>query len=442
MSLYKGPDGYYIAELRSKELGRLKLSMRSKNKADVAKPRYDALTRLWREAKGPAGAERRALLEQVRSGAVPIERLQSMVAANEPLVLAVAVPPAEPAPVEPKASIWPTVDAATKRYLDWLVANPNRRKSTWNAARSALRWFVAFTVPVDGTDTRLGALTLDAVTSDMIEAAQQSLITLETPPSTITAYMTRVQALWSWTQRRENRAAIEGKRDAIVLHSPIDPETAARDTTARDRWLTYDEAELLLAATPDQLLFVVGCGLFAGLRIEEALHLRPSDIDLTLGTLSIAVQQHWRPKTTRAERVVPIAEPFHPIVEQHLARFASAEWMMPALGDPDTPFKYHALRTRFEVVVGDAELLYGRDDARGVTFHTLRHTFASWLVMRGVDLYTVSQLLGDRFETVEDTYAHMSPDFKKRAIDALKGAVRVPAMSEETATETTTDEGE
>lgn len=431
MSLYKGPDGYYLAELRSEELGRWKTSMRTKKKA-AAEPIYQAVKRLWRESHGPSGAARRALLDQVRAGAVPVERVESMVREQAPLVVAV---------VPGEGTAWPTVDAAMERYLNAITANPNRRKSTWSAARSALRWFVEVTVPVAGVQTRLGALTLDAVTSDMVEGAQQSLIAAGTPPNTVTAYMTRVQALWSWTQRRENRSAIEGKRDAILLHSPIDPETASRETSARDRWLTYDEGERLLAATPDQLLFAVGCGIFAGLRIEEMLHLRPSDVDLDLGILSIAVQKDWRPKTKRAERVVPIAEPFRPLVEHHLECYASGEWMMPALLDPDTPFKYHALRARLQVIVTDAELLYGRRDPRGVTFHTLRHTFASWLVMRGVDLYTVSQLLGDRIETVEATYAHMSPDFKKRAIDALKGAVKVPALDENTATETATDEG-
>lgn len=44
------------------------------------------------------------------------------------------------------------------------------------------------------------------------------------------------------------------------------------------------------------------------------------------------------------------------------------------------------------------------------TFHTLRHTFASWLVMKGVDLYTVQKLLGHASIETTMRYAHLRPD--------------------------------
>ncbi|MFH0913126.1 MAG: tyrosine-type recombinase/integrase [Candidatus Omnitrophota bacterium] len=52
-------------------------------------------------------------------------------------------------------------------------------------------------------------------------------------------------------------------------------------------------------------------------------------------------------------------------------------------------------------------------------FHDLRHTFASQLVMSGVDLNTVRDLLG--YESLEVTfrYSRLSPDHKQRAVDTL-----------------------
>jgi integrase len=415
VSLFKNADGMWEADVRVEGVGRFHGSMRTRKKVE-AQPRYDALRRLFREAKGPFGADRRALIAQLRDGSLPIERLASMFAGGEALQPAQAV-------VE-QSITWPTVDTSIKKYLEWIAGNARRRNSTWKTARSQLRKFAKFTIG----DVRMGSLPLDRITSTHIETYQRALLDAKTPPNSVTAYMTRVGALWSWTQQRENRSAIEERRVAVVIHSPIDPETAARETSRRDRYLTEAEAEALLSVTPDRFRFVVATGLFAGLRIGEILHLRTNvDVDLTLGTLAVQVQQDWKPKTERSIRVVPIAADLLPIVLHHIDRYASSDWMMPAIEDPGVPFADSTFRWHFNQMVANAGLVNGRKDPRGVIFHTLRHTFASWLVMKGVDLYTVAKLLGDSVRMVEDVYADLSPDHKRRAIESLRGAIAIPA---------------
>lgn len=62
-----------------------------------------------------------------------------------------------------------------------------------------------------------------------------------------------------------------------------------------------------------------------------------------------------------------------------------------------------------------------------VTWHTLRHTFASRLVMAGVDLKTVQELMGHKTIATTARYAHLAPTHKLRAL-VRPGAV-VPAQS-------------
>ena len=55
-------------------------------------------------------------------------------------------------------------------------------------------------------------------------------------------------------------------------------------------------------------------------------------------------------------------------------------------------------------------------------FHDLRHTFASHLVMNGVDIRTVSELMGHSSITMTMKYAHLAPDSRLHAVQTLASA--------------------
>jgi integrase len=75
----------------------------------------------------------------------------------------------------------------------------------------------------------------------------------------------------------------------------------------------------------------------------------------------------------------------------------------------------------FDRVVDDLEFNVGITDRRQkLTFHSLRHTYASWLVMQGTPLYTVQRLLGHKTIALTERYAHLAPDTLKAAVNMFE----------------------
>lgn len=80
-----------------------------------------------------------------------------------------------------------------------------------------------------------------------------------------------------------------------------------------------------------------------------------------------------------------------------------------------------AVSMTYQRVVQRLGFNLGIDDVtQKVVFHTLRHTYASWLVMGGVDLYTTQKLMGHKSHQMTQRYAHLAPEHLEKAVNSLE----------------------
>jgi integrase len=79
-------------------------------------------------------------------------------------------------------------------------------------------------------------------------------------------------------------------------------------------------------------------------------------------------------------------------------------------------------RTWFELVIEEAA--EKMPSLKDFTWHCLRHTFISRLVMKGVDLRTVQELAGHKTISMTVRYAHLAPEHNQAAIEKLDPVVK------------------
>jgi len=74
----------------------------------------------------------------------------------------------------------------------------------------------------------------------------------------------------------------------------------------------------------------------------------------------------------------------------------------------------------FARVIDEMGLNDGITDRRQkITFHSCRHTFCSWLAMRGVDLHVIQDLLGHKTLTMTQRYKHLAPQKLQSTVNIL-----------------------
>ena len=159
--------------------------------------------------------------------------------------------------------------------------------------------------------------------------------------------------------------------------------------------------------------------LATGLRRGELLGLKWEDIDLERGSLRVRRQiaringevVEAPLKTKNAYRTLPLAEDTIDVLKTQRKKTGNSPWVFPSpAGGPISP----------DSVLHMLHRVLKRAGLPRVRFHDLRHTFATLALQNGVDVKTVSGMLG-HFSAgfTLDTYAHVTTESQRQAAQTM-----------------------
>lgn len=201
-------------------------------------------------------------------------------------------------------------------------------------------------------------------------------------PYTINSEVAHLSHLFTWA----------GKLGLVAFH-PVKGIGYLR-VKPKERYLSREEIRLLLDTCTGNLCDLIILSLGTGMRATEVLTLDREHTNLKHGVATLVDTKNGDRRlvplpsdvvTMLQHRPVPIREWFPGWNLERLVRAMGRAVQQAALPD--------------------------------VTFHTLRHTFASHAVMNGIDLFTVGKLLGHKTIQQTQRYAHLAPDHMRSAVE-------------------------
>jgi integrase len=214
-------------------------------------------------------------------------------------------------------------------------------------------------------------------------------------PSTINRYFSFLRHLLYLAVR-------EGQLD----RNPVAGVRFFKEPVGRQRFLTEGEEMRLAEVMTPCDWSLVSFALHTGLRQSEQFHLRWEYVDVEQRVLTV-------PRAKSGEsRHVQLNDDALTIL-RGLSSWMTSPWVFPNPQDSSKPRSATAFYLKqFLPVVKAAKL-------DGVVWHTLRHTFASRLVMKGVSLRAVQELMGHKTMEMTLRYSHLSPGYLHEAVRLL-----------------------
>ena len=190
--------------------------------------------------------------------------------------------------------------------------------------------------------------------------------------------------------------------DLFLGQNPFRKVQFFREFNTGLRVLSPEEEEKLLQNAAPYVQDLIRFALNTGLRVGEIFSLRWENVDWAKNILNVFALK------TQKIRAIPFNGESRKVLEYWgLGKRNEFVFYNPETGKP-----FVDLKAGFKLACKKAGV-------EGVTWHTLRHTFASRLVDRGVDIVTVKELLGHSSLTVTMRYTHTNLDSKRAAVEKL-----------------------
>ncbi len=209
--------------------------------------------------------------------------------------------------------------------------------------------------------------------------------------------------------------------DRLLLKNPAAtckaPATHPREMSV----LTGEEIQrLLIQAKEDGCYELLLLELSTGLRRGEILALQWDDLDFRTGALRVERQVQRikgelvisQPKTRTSNRSVILPGPILRVLER-CRKSGTSRWMFPSPKKEDSPLDTAAVRITLTAVLK-------RAGCKHVRFHDLRHTFATNALEHGMDIKTLSAIIGHvSSATTLNVYAHVTDEMRQKAADRI-----------------------